>query len=120
MSLMFVGTIEAMLVVCRLMFCHGFTPDRISLLLIALIPKRKEGDRHIGIFSSIIRIFSELVRKSYSYLWWSRHRCFSGFGRSSLACAWKQSALCEYAVHTQKAVVAVLIDVVQAYGNINQ
>eukprot|EP00973_Karenia_brevis_P017929 2463945-Karenia_brevis.AAC.1 len=56
------GTLDALLALGRLLLCLGLMPDDLDLLLIALIPKRAGGDRPIGIFPSIIRLLSKLMR----------------------------------------------------------
>lgn len=67
------ASLEAFLVMARVLLILGRLPELLQLLLVALIPKPTGGDRPIGIFPTCIRIISKLLRRSYGVKWLEKH-----------------------------------------------
>ena len=110
------------LVFARVLIVTGFVPSQVAYLLISLIPKPSGGTRPIGVFPSLVRFISRICRHAYGEGWLSRHHRdyhFGKKGKSSLACVWRMSALCEYAFFRELSVNLTMFDICKAFEHVN-
>ena len=96
-------------------------PTAIALLLIVLLPKPEGGTRPIGLFPSIIRVFTRWARRVYAVPWETAHQREYWYGERGRTCdmaVWRQALTSEYASATGQCAISALLDLHKAYEHV--
>ena len=116
---------EAALLVLRMLYRgiarHRQLPVKLALLLIVLIPKPTGGDRPIGLFAGVVRVWTKYLFQKYVTPWSKLHPrtyWYGETGKSCELCVWIQSVLAEYASAKGHTYSALLHDLEKAYENV--
>ena len=97
-------------------------PSLVRLLKVVLLPKPDGGDRPIGLFASVIRVWAKFLFAQHVGPWQARNARPYFFGEQGKTCedaVWLHSALAEYAQYSGKSYAAALLDLTKAYEKVD-
>ena len=115
-------TLGALLMIARVMLMLGVLPRRLDWLRIALVPKAEGGERSIWISPSFIRLTSKLLRGTVGQSWMNRNDreyLFGKKGRSASTCAWRRSAISEFAIFMCLSASSSLLGIAKAFDSVD-
>ena len=112
-----VGAITALLRILMLAELVGQWPQKIGIVIIALLPKAGGGNRPIGLCPSLIRLWMR-IRLPVAQAWQAandRPYFFAGEAKGADVAAWKQAARAEISAYTKLGHALALLDIIKAF-----
>ena len=116
------SAISSLISILHLSEALGCLPPQLSAVIIALLPKPTGGERPVGWYQSLYRVWIK-ARSGMVKEWERSHTHDYGFaaqkGKSPVDIVWRHSCLAEIAKNQDSFFLAVLWDLWKCYDSIN-